>query len=99
MAVGRNETSITKSSSTSEITGLARLIHGVDTPALGCSEAPSASLVNRRDGKNTSAHGSSNGRLLALAPVIRAAARTECQRSARRRELHARQAKSIAASK
>src|SRR5947209_17677714 len=99
MAVGKNETSIATRSSTTAIIGLARLIQGADTAALGCSEAPAASLGDRRDGKNTSAQGSSNGRLLALARVISAGASSECQRSAERRETQPRQAESSDASK
>src|SRR5271155_5817694 len=49
-------------------------------------------------GKIKIAHGSSSGRLLALAPVNNAAARIECHKSAVRRELHARAAKLIATS-
>src|SRR5450432_3874833 len=52
-------------------------------------------------GKIKIAHGSSNGRLLALAPVSSAAARIECHKSVVHRPAwrdHVRAAKSIAAS-
>src|SRR5215467_5027073 len=49
------------------------------------------------NGNTSNAHGKSSGRLLALAPTNNAAANPDIQRSLTRRELHARQPKSIAA--
>src|SRR5690606_41165964 len=66
-------------------------------PSSPCPRYNPSRPTRRSSDLTSTSHMRQSGRLLAFAPVKRAIARPECQRSLGFREVHARQPKSIAA--